>query len=60
MSSVGDACFFSTPVVWSTTVYESWLVVAQPEKIQMLAATKAIIKNARVFFMRVMRPNKKS
>jgi len=31
--------------------YESWRVVAQPEKTQVLAITRKLIKNARVFFM---------
>jgi hypothetical protein len=51
MSSVGDGCFFSKPLESFKAVYESWLGVAQPEKTQVLATTRKLIKNARIFFI---------
>ena len=51
ISSVGDCCFVSTPLVSFEVEYESCFVVAQPEKTQVLAVTRKHSKNARIFFI---------
>jgi hypothetical protein len=51
ISSVGDGCLASTPLILFEAEYESWLVVAHPEKTQEPITTRKHINNARRFFM---------
>ena len=51
ISSVGDGCFFSKWLKSSVAVYESWLVVAQPEKTPIQMAARKLVNNVRIFFI---------